>query len=464
MKKSLTRRIFLRGSGGAVLGLPVLESLKPRSAWAQQSQRPRFAVFVRQANGVAQARDGEPERFWPRDLGPVTSDSLATKDSDRAVSELASYASKLLIVSGLSYPFDGNGCGHTGGGNQCLTAARVSSSPSGNKSLAMGESVDNRIARQLNPQGREPLTLYSGAPDGYIQEVLSYRGPMDLRAAEFNPFNAYSRMTQLNGADTETQQQVSSARISVNDLVRERLNALISKPQLSSEDRSRLQLHLESVRDLEVKLACILTEDKVRAMEELSDSRNYRSNDFMESIAKLHHQVISLGFACGYTHAATLQMGCGQDRTQYVINGERQPSFHWVSHRNLSDGYDGGQIPDAQLKHHEIDRIHARLFKHLLDRLSEHGVLDDSVAVWTNDLAHGPSHSYRNIPYVMAGSAGGYLKTGRYVSASSNGTVAHNRLFNTLLNAVGCTKEDGSPVDDFGDPSLEKGELSALRG
>ncbi len=40
---------------------------------------------------------------------------------------------------------------------------------------------------------------------------------------------------------------------------------------------------------------------------------------------------------------------------------------------------------------------------------------------------------------------------------------APNRLFNTVLNAVGVRKSDGSPVDDFGDASLPKGELSGLR-
>ena len=36
-------------------------------------------------------------------------------------------------------------------------------------------------------------------------------------------------------------------------------------------------------------------------------------------------------------------------------------------------------------------------------------------------------------------------------------------LFNTILNAVGCKKADGSPVDDFGDASLAKGELDVLK-
>ncbi|HZH04246.1 MAG TPA: hypothetical protein VEY30_10700, partial [Myxococcaceae bacterium] len=105
----MSRRWVLRGTGGVALGLPLLESLLPRNAFAQAGSRPRFAVFMRQANGVAQESGGEPERFFPRALGPITTASLSTTDADRAVSELKDYAGKLLIVRGLRFGFPGNG-------------------------------------------------------------------------------------------------------------------------------------------------------------------------------------------------------------------------------------------------------------------------------------------------------------------------------------------------------------------
>ena len=70
------------------------------------------------------------------------------------------------------------------------------------------------------------------------------------------------------------------------------------------------------------------------------------------------------------------------------------------------------------------------------------------MAVWTNDLGHGVSHTYNNITWVLAGSCGGYLKTGAYIDA---GNVTHNRLFNTLLSAVGVRNADGSEITNFGD-------------
>jgi hypothetical protein len=156
----INRRRFLRGLFGVAVAIPFLESLSARKAAAGPGDVPPFAIFMRQANGVVQQTGDEPEMFWPRNLGALTTESMAA-DGDRAVSELMDYADKLILLRGVNFALPPNGCAHSGGGNQCLTAARVSSDPSGNASLAMGESIDNRIARELNPAGVEPLTLYA---------------------------------------------------------------------------------------------------------------------------------------------------------------------------------------------------------------------------------------------------------------------------------------------------------------
>lgn len=460
---NFSRRAFLTGIGGVTVALPFLESLRPRHVRAA-TERPRYCVYVRQANGCAQADNGEPERFWPNSLGPVTKDSLTTIDADRAVNELADYADKLLLVRGTKFPFPGNGCGHSGGGNQCLTAQKVSDDPSGNKSLAMGESVDNRIARELNPASNpDPLTLYAGRMAGYINEVLSYRGPKDLRAADRNPWSVYTKIVGITELPADVIARIQARRTSVNDLVREQMQALMGKPDLSTADRERLQIHFDAIREIEVELTCELPPaEEIMAMEA---QQNYDGSDsLIQTITRMQMNLIAFAFACDYTRVATLQIGDGNDGTQYTINGETLPRFHQISHRIYSDGSEGDPIPDAQGKHHVIDREHGKLFKHLLDRLNMYAtdggtLLDDSVAIWCNDLGAGVSHTYNNIPWVCAGSCGGFLKTGQYIDA---GGVAHNQFHNTILSAVGLTNEQGEYVDDFGDPELEPGVIDAM--
>ena len=194
---ALNRRLFIRGAAGVLVGLPALESFLPRQASAQETVV-RYAIFLRQGNGVQQGGNAnEPDRFWPTKLGPLTTDGMKA-DGDQAVNVLADHADKLLIVRGLRYDGLGVdvGCGHSMGGLLCLTAAK----PDGKnieKALALGESIDNRIVRELQMAGQEPLTLRSGPRSGYLDDVLSYRGPADRRTAEQNPYKPQRILRKL---------------------------------------------------------------------------------------------------------------------------------------------------------------------------------------------------------------------------------------------------------------------------
>jgi hypothetical protein len=137
--------------------------------------------------------------------------------------------------------------------------------------------------------------------------------------------------------------------------------------------------------------------------------------------------------------------------------------FHWISHRQTSDGNNGEPIANAVEVHTEIDRLRMLTFKHLLDRFSSYGtpngnLLDASFALWTSHVAVGPSHSFNNLPIIIAGSAGGFLRQGQYVDA---GGAGNNRLLNTLITANG-VRRNGGPVVDFGDPDLEGGLIDSL--
>jgi hypothetical protein len=162
-----------------------------------------------------------------------------------------------------------------------------------------------------------------------------------------------------------------------------------------------------------------------------------------------------------------LQIGEGNDQTQYFLRGTKSPRFHWISHRIDSDGSDGTPFSDADLLHHEVDCIQHRVFRCLLEQLDrydwgyEGSLLDDTAAVWTSDNSAGPSHGGRNIPWFVAGTAGGWLRAAGYIDA---GGVTTNRILNTIFTAVDCTNGSGGPVEDFGDPSLTGGRLMAMVG
>ncbi|GMV13751.1 MAG: hypothetical protein AMXMBFR56_19750 [Polyangiaceae bacterium] len=471
----ISRRLLLKGLGGVALTLPVLESLGGREAKAANEVLP-FAIFLRQANGVAAATSSgvlgaEPERFWPKNLGALTAENV----SGRALEELEPYLDRLLVVKNVNMKGYDFGDGHARGALQGLTARGPTVDGAAGDSEAAGESIDHRIGRELNPGGRDSLFLYSGKSGGWLGgPCISYRGPAQRRSALHNPWTAYQTIV---GGDTslspEARAEIVGRQKSVNDLVRGQLQSLLARPELSSNDKQRLQLHFDSVRDLEVALTCRLTKDKELLLQ--GESAGYDSADGNEvlSTARLHIDIAALALACGYTRSVALQIGSGNDgSTRYPdpdSGGLMADNFHYISHRRKSHDSSGTIIDGSDLLHSKVDRHFAQLFKYLLDRLSAYDMpsgkplLHHGVAVWYNDNSAGPSHGATNVPFVLAGSAGGFLKQGQYLEADSDPkSLNHARMLGTIGSAAGLRKQSGDLIDDFGDPALPRGVLPAL--
>jgi hypothetical protein len=131
---------------------------------------------------------------------------------------------------------------------------------------------------------------------------------------------------------------------------------------------------------------------------------------------------------------ATLQWGDGTDGTKYSVpsNASLGWPFHHLSHRVDSDSATG-MNPTAEQAHAEIDVVRMKTLAYGLDQLKARGLQNQSVILWTNHVADGPSHSMKNVPHIIWGNGGGFLKTGQYIDA---GNVTNNKLFNTLITAA----------------------------
>ncbi len=461
--RNVLRRRFLLGAGGLTLGLPMLDVFLPREARAQATTPASspFVALVVNGNGVVQSGKDiqgktDPEKFWPTTTGSLTSTGLAADRVDRALGELSDHAARLLLVKGINHPFGNNGCAHAGGDAQLLTATKLLGA--GNKEQATGESIDSRIAREKNPAGREPLTLHAGrySPGGMgfdIPGYISYVGSEQPRTPEASPYQAYQRMVGLVDVNAPQAQLIVGRRKSVNDLLRGQIAALLARTDLSASDRQRLDQHLAAIRDLEVSFDTQLPAAKIATMKTV-DADAYNMDNH-ETIIKLHMDLMVFAFSSGYTRVASLKIGDREDDHVFTVNGVRwNDTYHAASHRTGTDPVNRCII---------ADHLHAGFFKYFVDQLAAIDtptgkLIDQGVAVWTNQVASG-NHSYTNVPFILAGSAGGYLKTGAFVQVAGKGT---NLMLNTLLNAAGLRKANGQPVDDFGDPSLAKGVIAEM--
>lgn len=473
----VSRRHVLKGIGGAVLALPVLESFAPRRSSAQDTSL-TYAIFFRQANGVGCAQDTseigmEPERFWPMQEG-LLSDATMT---GRAVDELLAYRSRLLLVGNVNMEEFPYGDGHARGAMQGLTAQGPVVASAGGDSEANGESIDHRIGTALNADGRESLFLYAGASGGWLGGAcISYRSAGVRRAAYENPKAAYDAIVGIgSGLSPEAAQQLANRQMSINDLVRTQMTRLMQSPKLSSSDRDRLQLHFDSIRDLETQITCSLSQAEVAALDGAAAFYDSGDGDDVWATARMHMDIAAMAVACGYTRSVAIQIGNGNDGNNRYVDpdsGQVMENYHYISHRRLSHDSNGAVIPNSDILHHKVDRQFAQQFKYLLDKLDAYvmpdgqPLLNHGVSVWYNDNGNGPGHARWNVPYILAGSANGVLKQGEYLRLPGSDPYSdpsnHAKMLNTIATAVGVTKADGNPLDDFGDPSLEGGLHSEL--
>lgn len=466
-----SRRRFLRGAGGLTLGLPLLDAFAPRAARGAAPAKPVFGVIVVEMNGVQQGDMGnmnEPRAFWPTKIGPLTKASMQAEPG-QATSVLADYADKLLMVRNVRLPFSAEGCAHSSDGNMLLTAQKFG--PAGSKSQAFGESVDNYVGRIT---GREPWNLYAGPKYGYIDDHISYRGKSDVRVGENNPWLAYQKLVGMTSATaSNTAAQIAAGKKSVNDFLRAELNELRGRTDLSSDDKRRLDLHFDAIRDLEIKVTTDLPDQTKTDLKSVDGA--FRTDANRLKVVRLQYDLAAFALASGYSQIVVLQIGDGTDGMQYVVDGMTLPRFHPLSHRATSDST-VGDSPDKDKMigwHHKIDILRLELWRHLLDAMSGYttpdgNLLDVGFSLWTNTVATG-DHRSTNMPFLFAGKARGFFKTGQHVSANGKApsdspadNAPNNQILSTVINAFGIRKADGSMVDDFGDPSLPKGVVSSM--
>jgi Protein of unknown function (DUF1552) len=434
-RKMFGRRQFLVGAGGVTLGLPILQAFMPRKAHAAT---PPFLGVICSANGVVQAKSGEVEAWWPTKVGALTAAGMLADKPTRATGELSSYADRLLLVRGVGHSLGSTGCNHASGCAQILTGTAKINGTS-NQAVSSSESVDTVIARAINPAGVEPLFLHAGmyqaGGSGFnVPSYISYIAGGQQRPGIDSPLKAYQRMTGTLGTVGPSTDPLALRRKSVNDLLRGQITALRARPELTAEDQQRLDQHFATIRDLEIKITnAVLSADKIAQMT-LIDPTPYATN-YHEIIQTLHMDLMVFAISSGYTRVAVLQVGDREDDHVYSIDGA-SIQFHTASHRTLPNSYALCQT---------IDRIQLNHFKYFLDQLSAiqtptGPLLDQGVAVNTNQLSTGPDHGFRPLPFLMAGTASGFLKKGVYVDAGSVSTAV---MLNTLARAVGVNTSMG---------------------
>jgi hypothetical protein len=422
---------------GAFAALPLLESL---DASAQEVPGPRRLILLYNPNGTI------PEAFWPTagateaefTLGPI-------------LEPLAAFQDRMLVLRGLDIAV-AEAAGLPGGPHQrgiggLYTGSELQTGTmaDGDGSLAgwcNGISVDQEVVRRLNPPTLLPsLELGVRASAADVMGRISYSGPGSPVPPMNDPREVFQRLNSgfMNDLAGPEQAAGREQRRLVMAAVQTQYANL--RPKLSVVDRVKLERHADFLNGIVRRLdygirpgaACVApTEPPALGVEDAED---------MPNITRLQLDLLALALACDLTRVASVQFSTAINAIGFPwLNSTAEG--HNLSHRGASDTAAKDQLTQRA-------RWYSGEIAYLAQQLAavtegDRTVLDNTLMVWGNELSLGNSHSHSEIPFLLLGSAGGALRTGRYLQF---GAQPHNRLLISVLQAMGVEANTFGHVD-----------------
>ena len=467
------RRSFLRGMGGIAVGLPFLETFAPRKAAAQAAATPKRMLVFFNSNGV------NMDKWFPSTYGTLTSSSLM----GTGLEPLSSYAPRILLPRGIhqvprGYARDpGGGDDHARGVGCKLTAAPLADST---ERYAQGVSIDQVIAKAVNPGGQGSLNLMVGYRTKDVLGCISYVSSEQQASPFQDPWKAFKDWVSTGASSGGAVMDLAAQRrMSVLDVVKADFDALKGNPALSAQDRTKLDMHFSTIRDVEKASAamgspaCTLPDARMSELMAI-DPKTVTQDSQYEKIGGMMADVAALALACDHNRVITFQWGSGATGPIFKWLPPDLNSMyghHKLSHGSTTDGGTMDTLPEADWKAalFNIDQWYATQLKYLLDRMSSYAepggtLLDNSVVMYMNDLSDGLAHSWMDLPIMLIGGCKGYFKQGQLIKMTSGKSTSNdtdapsNMLLTTLANAMGV------PMTNFGSaPTGKPGELTALK-
>jgi hypothetical protein len=311
-------------------------------------------------------------------------------------------------------------------------------------------------ALEKTPDKRPIKNLILGATAA--SESVFYRKSARLPTIA-SPMSAYntvfSNFSGMTGGASPS--VLLERRKSILDVVKQDVTEL--QATLGASEKQKLQLHLDSIRQFETRIADSGTETKVACAKPPAPS------DDLSSVAKktladlAHLDLIVNAFACDITRLGGVQFGNShtwQFDTPTGLRGELHMGIVHVQ-----------KIP-AEIA---IQSWLAAQFLAVCNKLKSipevdgSGTLfDNTLVIWTRDFGDADGHDSESMKFVVAqGDKGTYLKRnpkGRFVKVGGNKRM--ERILLNLAEFMGVTNFDG-----FGDISAgfkpSKTPLSELR-
>lgn len=450
MKKSLSRRTLLRGTGIA-LALPWMESLMPRRARAQvgggDNGLPKRYLPVYFPNGTA-------EQWWSGTaagegagwtLSPVLEPLLALKDKVTVISGLENWSAFQPAGSGVE-PSHGRLPG------AFLTAVSrdlVREQIGSNAEDVNGISVDQVLAQNPAIGGLTPIasmqigtstidSFCDGRPCS-LSRSISWADTFTPLYKKIDPTEVFDQIIGAagqveqggggGGGPSPEAEKIRALNQSVLDAVLE--SAERTSASLGTADRGKLDEFLTSVRSVETRAATLGNSIQSTLMCSQIAQPTMTAATGMQNGANgydkgLHTDVMNdlvvMAFQCDVTRIISYMLE--DERSEFVYSHVQQRQFTETGSTEGSGGcgeYHGTQHAGdsnngyASIVHWQVGKM-AELAAKLqaVEEAPGISVLDNMILMFASCM-HGGNHDGNDLPVALIGGGNGILKTNQHV-------------------------------------------------
>lgn len=443
-RKALPRRTFLRGAG-AVVALPFLDAMVPAFAAAATRKAPVRMAFLYVPNGVANINYWNPGYTGPLgELPRILKPLEPLKDDFLMLGNLTHNGGRALL--------DGAGDhGRASGGYLNGKQPRKTT-----VNIETGMTCDQVVAKQIGRDTRFP-SLELGMEDaqqagncdsGYscaYTNNLAWTSDHQPLPPILNPRTLFERLfgdgTELT---PEERTRRSLFRKSVLDLARS--DSMRLQSAVGSSDRRKLDEYFTSVREVEQRIQSS-EKDSVRVDPRMEMPYGIPPN-FTEHFT-LMTDLLTIAFQADLTRVATfLVMREGSNRAYREIgitDGHHQLTHHRGNPEMIE------QV--ARINEYHVQHVAAWLRKLKSTQDGDCSLLDNSMIVYGAGISDGDKHNHEDLPTVVAGRGGDFLKPGRRLVYRRETPMCN--LFVSMMNQMGV------PTEEFGDSTGPLEGLSA---
>ena len=429
---ALSRRTFLKGLGVS-MALPAMESLVPAATAKSLAQRPKRMTVFYSPNGVRM------QRYTPATAGKNYAMTPILKPLEKV-------RDKFTVISGLAhYQASAFGAPPAGHGRSCpafLTGVHAKATEGAD--IQCGISADQVAASYFAKDtqlaslelGIEPPSLMGSCDINYsctYTNTISWKSPTQALPAMVAPSDVFEHLFgDGNQIDEQTRQMRLAHKSSILDFINDEAKRV--NKRLGVNDRHKMAQYLESVRDVERRIAKARETSIEMDLEGFTVPANIPV-DYEEHV-KIMLDLQMLALQTDMTRVSTFMLG-------------RELSNHAYNNLGIPDGHHAlshhANIPDKIDKLVKINAYHMQLFADYLEKMAsipdgESNLLDNTFVVRGACIGESNEHDHMDLPIILAG---GGLEGNRHMAAKK-----HTPMCNLLLSVL---QQMNVPVENFGD-------------